>query len=180
MGRRVSIDGCLTLPDKTTATLKAFREADLDAIIALERRASTTPWTEHNFLTSLRSGHLCVGAQQGSRWLAQAVFSQVMEEAELLIIAVDTPCQGQGIASQLLHTMEWWLGQSSQRLFLEVRASNIGAIRFYEKQGFDRLGCRRNYYPVHYLSRRHSHSAAFSDREDALVYGKYLNNHLTI
>tara|TARA_B110000259_G_scaffold149197_1_gene168349 strand:- start:3172 stop:3318 length:147 start_codon:yes stop_codon:yes gene_type:complete len=31
-------------------------------------------------------------------------------------------------------------------MFLEVRVSNIAAIRLYEKNGFNELGVRDNYY----------------------------------
>ena len=47
--------------------------------------------------------------------------------------------------------------QRSQRVFLEVRPSNPGAIALYHSEGFNEIGRRPRYYP------------ARDGREDALV-----------
>jgi ribosomal-protein-alanine N-acetyltransferase len=44
-------------------------------------------------------------------------------------------------------------------IYLEVRPSNIAALRLYERFGFQQLGIRRDYYP------------AVTGREDALFLG---------
>ena len=44
-------------------------------------------------------------------------------------------------------------------IFLEVRKSNLSAIRLYEKKGFNEIGIRNNYY-----QNRHS-------KEDAILMG---------
>ena len=46
----------------------------------------------------------------------------------------------------------------ARRMFLEVRPSNAGAQRLYQRYGFRRVAVRRGYYP------------AVKGREDALVY----------
>ena len=33
-------------------------------------------------------------------------------------------------------------------IFLEVRRSNLSAIRLYEKNGFNEIGVRNNYYQI--------------------------------
>ena len=47
--------------------------------------------------------------------------------------------------------------QRAQRVFLEVRPSNPGAIALYHSEGFNEIGRRPRYYP------------ARDGREDALV-----------
>lgn len=34
----------------------------------------------------------------------------------------------------------------AEKWYLEVRESNLGAISFYEKLGFERVGIRKNFY----------------------------------
>jgi ribosomal-protein-alanine N-acetyltransferase len=47
-------------------------------------------------------------------------------------------------------------------VFLEVRPSNVSARTLYEDEGFNELGCRRDYYP------------AGDGREDALILARTL------
>ena len=48
----------------------------------------------------------------------------------------------------------------SERVFLEVRTSNVTAYNLYESLGFNEIGVRPGYYP------------AYIGREDALVLAK--------
>jgi len=51
--------------------------------------------------------------------------------ATSLLAAAQDEAKRRGVASTLL----------------EVRASNLGAIQFYQKIGFQTIGIRTNYYP---------------------------------
>ena len=51
---------------------------------------------------------------------------------------------------------------SCRRVFLEVRASNTKAISLYEKEGFQKVDIRKNYYRLG------------DGREDALIMTKKL------
>lgn len=51
-------------------------------------------------------------------------------------------------------------GWLSERLLLEVRVGNLGAIRLYQRCGFSEDGCRRGYYPA---------VEGAAGREDALL-----------
>ena len=57
--------------------------------------------------------------------------------------------------------LEWMAQQAREHgarsMFLEVRPSNLPALRLYERYGFRNIGCRRGYYPAH------------EGREDAIV-----------
>lgn len=62
-------------------------------------------------------------------------------------IAVEHTLRGKGLAKEL---MADFLNQckvrGGQQVFLEVRESNIAAIKLYEKAGFESLERRKNYY----------------------------------
>jgi len=147
-------------------TLCEFTLETLPAILAIERKASSAPWSEQNFRDSINSSHLCVGVTSDGAWLAHAVFSLGAGEAELLILAVDPKFQRQKIASLLMTNMESFLRAFTTELFLEVRCSNHSAIQLYESLGYSCLGERPNYYPA--LNGREK-------RENALIFGKHID-----
>ncbi len=70
----------------------------------------------------------------------------VLDEEELLLIAVDPAVRGKGLGAALL---ERFIGDArargSRRLFLEMRRGNPAAA-LYEKRGFRAVGMRPAYY----------------------------------
>jgi ribosomal-protein-alanine acetyltransferase len=133
--------------------------ADLDAIVALEQRSHPHPWSLENLRSSL-GHHSCIGLRRDGQWVAHAVLSFVVGEAELLLFVVDKDLQGRGVGSRFLHLLAQAAQQKAQTMFLEVRASNEAAIALYEKTGFNQVGIRPKYYP-----------GVKGDRpEDALLY----------
>ena len=86
------------------------------------------------------------------------VYDQVATEAELLLVAVASDYRRQGLGSLMVHHMLQQLQtEKIERVFLEVRQSNLAAIQLYETMGFNQVGVRPNYYP------------AEQGREDALL-----------
>jgi len=72
------------------------------------------------------------------------IFSKVFEVADLTYIVVDPGYRRLGIGRELIKKI---LKDSKiSRIMLEVRESNIGAIRFYESNGFTILRTILNYY----------------------------------
>ncbi|HUS06376.1 MAG TPA: GNAT family N-acetyltransferase [Bryobacteraceae bacterium] len=62
------------------------------------------------------------------------------DEIEILNLAVDSEYRRRGAASELIRSFP------HDRLFLEVRESNMTARRLYETLGFVQIGRRENYY----------------------------------
>ena len=124
-----------------------FDEQDIAAILSIEKDLNPSPWSEENFRSSIARLHVCIGIKQDQNWIAYAVCSKVMDEAELLIIGVDKSHQGKGFGKCLLSALIELLQPSTRTLFLEVRESNQRAIALYENTGFNCVGQRANYYP---------------------------------
>ncbi|HDS45735.1 MAG TPA: N-acetyltransferase [Methanomicrobia archaeon] len=75
-------------------------------------------------------------------------------------IAVDKPYRRRGVGKELMTALELaFLNESFTIITLEVRVSNTGAIRFYEKQGYRMVYTVKGYY---------------ADGEDAFVCKKKL------
>ena len=85
----------------------------------------------------------------------------VIDESDVMNLAVHPDYRRQGIAEKLMEALEKGLRErESKSLTLEVRASNVSAIALYEKLGFQQVGLRKNYYR--------------NPKEDALILCKTL------
>lgn len=140
-----------------------MRADDIDAVMAIERAVYSFPWTRGNFIDGLRAGYCAWLLRAGPRgWVGSLIaYSLVMvavDEAHLLNLSVDAGHQRAGAGWRML---EWMAQQAREHgarsMFLEVRPSNLPALRLYERYGFRNIGCRRGYYPAH------------EGREDAIV-----------
>jgi ribosomal-protein-alanine N-acetyltransferase len=141
------------------ARFEPMREADLDAVVALEQHAYANPWQRRHFADCLASGYQAQLLMAGDTLLGYFVAMKGFEEAHLLNLAVAPAHQHQGWAQVLLEALTLWArGQSLQWLWLEVRAGNTRAVHVYKTHGFHYVGLRKHYYPAH-----------LGQREDALV-----------
>ena len=128
---------------------RAMTEADLDPIMAIEEVIYTYPWTRGNFTDTLRAGgHGWIMTLSGVP-VGYAVLSTGAGEAHLLNISVAAAWQRRGFGRELLaYVIERARVMEFTAIFLEVRASNTGALVLYCKMGFSRIGVRKGYYPA--------------------------------
>jgi [ribosomal protein S18]-alanine N-acetyltransferase len=79
--------------------------------------------------------------------VGHAVASMAGDIAELQRIAVDPAARRSGIASRLLAAVVEAAGRTeADRLLLEVRADNRGALAFYDRHGLTEIDRRPRYY----------------------------------
>jgi ribosomal-protein-alanine N-acetyltransferase len=145
---------------------RPLREGDLDSVAALEARIHAAPWTIGNFRDSLAAGYsACVGLV-GGRIVVYGVLTLAPGEAQLLNLSVVPQARRMGLGRALLHR---FIDDSrrfgAEQIFLEVRPSNLAAIRLYETEGFACVGRRTAYYPP---------VTPDAPREDALVMRRTL------
>ena len=85
-------------------------------------------------------------ARVDDRTVGFALVRAIMDEAELLLIAVDPAARRAGVGAALLRSVvAACQGRGVARLHLEVRANNP-AVSLYAAHGFRRAGVRRAYY----------------------------------
>jgi [ribosomal protein S18]-alanine N-acetyltransferase len=96
-------------------------------------------------ILSLPASWLLVG-RFGPTPVGFALTRYVLDEAELLLIAVSPTHQGKGVGRRLLEQVitDCRVNHVS-KVHLEVRANNE-ARRFYTSHGFSQTGIRKNYY----------------------------------
>ena len=75
------------------------------------------------------------------------VARRIANDLEILNFAVRPTARRQGIGAALLgEALRWASTFSAEQAFLEVRASNLAALRFYEQHKFQVTGRRPRYY----------------------------------
>lgn len=73
------------------------------------------------------------------------VYDLIYDRIEIEYIIVESSERRQRIATKMVEYIEKKY-KYIQNITLEVRESNIGAIKFYESIGFRRVSIRKNYY----------------------------------
>lgn len=122
---------------------------DLDAVNAIEMQAFQDPWSKQDFINELESNpYSCIYVKEiNGEVVAYVDLWIAYENAEIANIAVKKEFLHQGIASELMQYCLQKIQQSKCENFtLEVRVSNINAIKLYEKFGFQTVSKRKKYY----------------------------------
>lgn len=146
------------MSDRPKLTLRPMSEADLPAVISIERACYPIPWSENVFRECLRGKNLCFVLVKGSDIVGHAVVSVVLDETHLLNLCVSPDFARQGFGRYFLKQLiQGAIDRDSTLFFLEVRASNDIARQLYFSEGFNEVGVRPNYYP------------AQAGREDAIL-----------
>lgn len=161
---------------RPTPEIREIRSAELDPVLAIAAVSPEAPaWRPADYAVYLagaqppllRTAFVAVAAGNVVGFAAATLLldpaGSVNPEnhCELDSMAVHPAARRQGIGSALLDAVSRWAtAHNSRRLTLEVRVSNLAAIRLYERHGFQREGLRPRYYtaPV----------------DDALLLGKPL------
>jgi [ribosomal protein S18]-alanine N-acetyltransferase len=136
----------VTAPPAAAVEIRRLTYADLPQVVAIERRAFTTPWSLAMFVLELsKPSGVCLAADVETELTGYLVCSRYEEVWHLMNVAVDPDRRRRGIATALIGALLERVGRDGQ-LTLEVRRSNDGAIALYERFGFRAAGVRRRYY----------------------------------
>lgn len=136
---------------------------DIEKIVSIEVNCHISPWTKKNFLDSINAGYTFQVLKDDHLIIGYYIASFAADECELLNITVKKNFQRQGFGTAIInHLIKNCLKRKTLNLFLEVRKSNKNAILLYEKEGFNEVGIRPNYYK------------ALKGKEDAVLMAKSL------
>ncbi|WP_296605510.1 ribosomal protein S18-alanine N-acetyltransferase [Nocardioides sp.] len=132
-------------------TVRPAGPDDVSAIAALERSClGADAWSEGLVREGVTGALPTIGylvAEADGRVVGHATVSVVGDIAELQRIAVDPAYRRRGLASDLLDaTIALARGGRADRLLLEVREDNGGALSFYAAREFVEIDRRRRYY----------------------------------
>lgn len=123
---------------------------DAQSMAVLDALCFTIPWTEEMFCQELsvhNQAHYLVLEQEKAGVIGYGGYWQVLDEAQIMNIAVHPLWRGHGLATVLLTTLIDLARKSDLKwMSLEVREGNEPARRLYSRLGFEQVGLRRGYY----------------------------------
>ena len=123
---------------------------DLDGVLSVEAESFTNPWTREMYLWELQNRSVChiyVARTPECRVAGFCAFWLVFDEVHINNVAVRPQYRGQGLGTAILRRVfAEARSLGARRATLEVRASNEGARRLYERLGFHVAGVRPHYY----------------------------------
>jgi ribosomal-protein-alanine N-acetyltransferase len=144
-------------------TVRPAGPHDVAAVVDIEAASFSDPWTAAAFHASLDMPHMRflvaeqggVPEDEGSRGdstgapvLAGYVLAMLLgPEGEIANLAVAPSLRGEGTGAVLLDAAILTVRAARvERLYLEVRESNVAARALYHSRGFTLAGRRRGYY----------------------------------
>ena len=136
--------------------IRPWERRDIERINQIEQASFLDPWSKKMLedVLSLPTFFGVVIEIEGDV-IAYIGASSVLDEGEILLVAVDEKFRRQGLGKILVsNLLEVYSSMQIKKVFLEVRRSNAQAIACYLKCGFTKIAERARYY---------------SDGEDAII-----------
>lgn len=145
--------------------IRRMEPADVEAVSRIEAECFSQPWSATAYrdaLTDEKYLYLC--AEVEGRIVGMCGVLQILDEGDISNVAVTEHMRGKGIAGRMLAEL---LARGTERgildFTLEVRVSNLAAIRLYEAHGFRSEGIRPGFYE--------------EPREDAMIMWRRTSNY---
>ena len=135
---------------------------EVDIIKKLEENQNIHIISKDTILNDLKTNQtLYFVLKSNNNIIGYISFNIVFENMDIQSIVIDKNFQKKGFGTYLLNfAIQYAKDNNVINIFLEVRKSNIKAIKLYEKIGFKFINTRKGYYPDNF--------------EDALIYNMTL------
>ena len=129
-------------------TIEQMQAQDVPEVYRIETESIQNPWSEKALAEELENSLAVFFVARGEEGIRGYYgLHRVLDEADLVSIAVDERSRRQGLGALLMeHMLDWCKKNGIVRLMLEVRMSNAPARAMYERFGFVQDGIRRGYY----------------------------------
>ena len=141
-------------------TIRLLQQCDVEKVSLLEEKAFSMPWGANDFWDMVnREDSVYIVAVMDKQIVACCGVTNICGDGNINNVVVDETFRGQGIGRIMMETlMEWGKEIGIIDYTLEVRVSNMPAIRLYQSLGFTSAGIRPGFYE--------------KPREDAMIMWK--------
>ncbi len=144
-----------------TVSVRRMTIEDIDRILEIEAMCFDSPWPRVAFENDLENKdaiYLCILFNK--KIIGYAGLTKIFDEGHISNVAISPMFRGCGHSKILLNNLiEISENNGIEKFTLEVRVSNMVAIKLYESLGFVNVGNRPNYY--------------FNPTEDAAIMWRY-------
>ncbi len=126
-----------------------MREADVEAVHAIEVQCFAIPWSRESFLREVTQNQCAryIVLREDGACVAYAGMWFVLDEAHVTNIAVRPDRRGLGYGKAITQALIQLAADSGMTwMTLECRRSNAVAQALYRKLGFTEVGFRKRYY----------------------------------
>ena len=138
-----------TCRDKAKIRVRIAKSSDLDDIYELDMQTFAMPWSKEALSYDIleNDNAFVIVAEYEGEFAGYADIWTVLDEADLNSIAVRVDFRRKGIGDAIMLAMTEMLSANGvATINLEVRVSNMPAIKLYKKYGFNECGVRPGYY----------------------------------
>lgn len=135
--------------DKAKIRVRIAKSSDLDDIYDLDVQTFAMPWSKEALSYDIleNDNAFVIVAEYEGEFAGYADIWTVLDEADLNSIAVRVDFRRKGIGDAIMLAMTEMLSANGvATINLEVRVSNMPAIKLYKKYGFNECGVRPGYY----------------------------------
>ncbi|MDB2590304.1 ribosomal protein S18-alanine N-acetyltransferase [Candidatus Thioglobus sp.] len=117
-------------------------------MLAIENCVFSSPWSQQKFLDSFQNSSVSMRLISYDDQIAGYLITlNSIDFIDILTIAITPQFQRKGLGRELLDDLLQRLDKNKVRsIMLEVRVSNVSAIHFYQKYGFELIDTRKKYY----------------------------------
>lgn len=128
--------------------IRKMRREDVPQIAALERLCFSDPWSEASISSELENPISLWLVAEADGVVQGYIGSQsAPPDCDIMNLAVAPDARRRQLGKTLLRSLIDELHRrGTERLFLEVRASNVPARALYASFGFEQVGLRKKYY----------------------------------
>ena len=128
--------------------IRRMQAKDTDAAAALEKEIFSQPWSSQGFSDAINLDNtVFLVAEEENTIIGYVGMYFSVDEGEITNVAVSEGSRRHGVGDRLLKQLLAIATEKGiSRIVLEVRVSNIGAIRLYERNGFTLCGTRKGFY----------------------------------
>lgn len=129
--------------------IRDMKVEDLDQVMILEKLCFSTPWSKEAFESEILKNDLAhyLVLSINNTIVGYGGVWYIINEGHITNVAVHSECRKLGLGKKLVEQMKKnALKNKIELMTLEVRVSNIAAIKLYERMGFSIEGTRPKYY----------------------------------
>ena len=124
-------------------TISELNENEYIKVLQIEKILFINPMTLAELTNFSKQDSFRIWKIDIGKIIGYVSFFRIKDEAEIIKIGIDKFYQRKNYGSQVISEMK---RIGIKKIFLEVSIENVEAINFYLKNGFYKIGIRKEYY----------------------------------